>query len=95
MSEFLQTCLDKYVEISPVPVKFHKVKTPFIDEDDAFNQFRRPIATGVGLKCPWCDGCFPKNTFVEMKSADPIQKRGRTSSSTKSRNQRFIQRWES
>ncbi len=75
MESFLQSCCDRYEELSPTPVKWKNAATPFIDEDDSQNPARRPLTAGEGLQCPWCDGVYPENCFKHVASGEANQRK--------------------
>ena len=43
---------------------------PFLDESDDPDRSRDPVSGGSGLKCPFCDGVLPRDTFDEVKEGD-------------------------
>eukprot|EP00972_Heterocapsa_arctica_P012001 1759114-Heterocapsa_arctica.AAC.1 len=60
MEDFLNSCVDRHLELAGPGTKMKTVATPFLTQDMNQSLVRKPLHHGPSIECPWC-----KHTFQE------------------------------
>ena len=69
MEEFLDTCVQKYVELAGPGTTVKNCATPFLQEDHR----RSPAGTpgdGPCVECPWCMHTFPPTVLKDVSELE-------------------------
>ena len=65
MEEFLDSCVQKYVDLAGPGTKVKEYATPFISEDHRASPAGAP-GTGPCVECPWCKHTFAAKVWKDV-----------------------------
>jgi hypothetical protein len=71
MESFMDSCVQKYVELVGGNVRLKSVPTPFLTEDSKDGPAGRPAHRGPVVECPWCQHtCPPPKIWKDINELD-------------------------
>merc|ERR1712051_1014879 len=77
MEEFLRSCCTRYEELAGGKVTWKHADTPFLDEGADADPSRDPVASDAGIRCPFCDGVYPEDSFDKVKNGEANHRKGK------------------
>ena len=80
MEAFLESCVQRYVELAGGDVQLKYVATPFLTEDTKECRAGAPARKGVVIECPWCLHMVPPTTHDSLAALDRTRGRNFASS---------------
>eukprot|EP00972_Heterocapsa_arctica_P000567 83555-Heterocapsa_arctica.AAC.1 len=60
MEDFLNSCVDRYLELAGSGTKMKQFATHVLADDQNISSVRKPRHEGPSIECPWC-----KHTFLD------------------------------
>ena len=79
MQPFLETCVQRYLELAPKGATLKPASTPFINESVLETTAGKPADVGEVAECPWCCHTFKPEIHPDIRALEAAARKQRGS----------------
>ena len=79
MQPFLETCVQRYLELAPKGATLKPASTPFINESALETTAGKPADVGEVAECPWCCHTFKPEIHPDIRALEVAARKQRRS----------------